>query len=182
MKIGFREIIFLTVMAGLLAVAFLFFKKSDKKRVDLLADIRKEQSDLTNLRTATAGIADMAKKLEELQQAITFFESKLPAEKEMDKILKEVWQMAESNNLTTKKVQTLRSDRSSNFSEQPIQLSLSGDFNGYYSFLLQLEKLPRITRITDMKLAKINDRDGEMTAQMTMSIFFEPETSVAGAR
>jgi hypothetical protein len=41
MKIGFREIIFLTVMAGLLAVAFLFFKKSDKKRVDLLADIRK---------------------------------------------------------------------------------------------------------------------------------------------
>ena len=182
MKIGFREIIFLTVMAGLLAVAFLFFKKSDKKRVDLLADIRKEQSDLTNLRTATAGIADMNKKLDELQQAITFFESKLPAEKEMDKILKEVWQMAESNNLTTKKVQTLRSDRSSNFSEMPIQLSLSGDFNGFYSFLLQLEKLPRITRITDMKLAKINDRDGEMTAQMTMSIFFEPETAVAGAR
>jgi Tfp pilus assembly protein PilO len=93
----------------------------------------------------------------------------------MDKILKEVWQMAESNNLTTKKVQTMRSDRSSNFSEQPIQLSLSGDFNGYYSFLLQLEKLPRLTRITDMKLAKISDRDGEMTAQMTMSIFFEPK-------
>jgi len=182
MKIGFREIIFLTLMAGLLAVAFLFFKKSDKKRVDLLTEIRKEQAALTNLRTATAGIADLGKKLDELQQAITFFESKLPAEKEMDKILKEVWQMAESNNLTTKKVQTMRSDRSSNFSEQPIQLSLSGDFNGYYSFLLQLEKLPRLTRITDMKLAKISDRDGEMTAQMTMSIFFEPETAAASAR
>ena len=94
----------------------------------------------------------------------------------MDKILKEVWQMAEANSLQTKKVQTLRSDRQPSFSEQPIQLSLSGDFNGYYAFLLQLEKLPRLTRITDMKLEKISERDGEMTAQMTVSIFFEPDS------
>src|SRR5687768_12324064 len=182
MKIGFREIIFLSIMGALLVVAYLWFRKSDDKRVAILVDIRKDQAALTNLRTATAGIEDLGKKLDELQQAITFFESKLPAEKEMDKILKEVWQMAEANNLQTKKVQTMRSERNSNFSEQPIQLSLSGDFNGYYSFLLQLEKLPRLTRITDMKLEKISDRDGEMTAQMTLNIFFEPDTSVAGAR
>ena len=29
-----------------------------------------------------------------------------------------------------------------NYRELPIQMSLSGDFNGFYSFLLQLEKLP----------------------------------------
>ena len=179
MKIGFREIIFLTLMAALLVVAFLFFKKTDAKRQALLGDIRNQQAALTNLRTATAGIADLGKKLDELQQAITFFESKLPQEKEMDKILKEVWQMAEANNLQTKTIRTLKSERGSNFSEQPIQLSLSGDFNGFYAFLLQLEKLPRLTRLTDMKLEKINERDGEMTAQMTMSIFFEPD-SVAG--
>ena len=176
MKIGFREIIFLTLMAGLLVVAFLWFKKSDGKRVDILADINKDQSALTNLRTATAGIADLGRKLDELQQAITFFESKLPQEKEMDKILKEVWQMAEANNLQTKKVQTMKSQRGSNFSEQPIQLSLSGDFNGYYSFLLQLEKLPRITRVTNMALSKITDVEGVMSAKVTLSIFFEPET------
>ena len=27
-------------------------------------------------------------------------------------------------------------------------MSLAGDFNGFYAFLLQLEKLPRITRVT----------------------------------
>jgi hypothetical protein len=32
-----------------------------------------------------------------------------------------------------------------------------------------------------MKLEKINDRDGEMTAQMTMSIFFEPDAAAAAA-
>ena len=176
MKIGFREIIFLSIMAGLLVVAFLFFRKNDGKRQDLLVDIRREQSALTNLRTATAGIADLGKRLDELQQAITFFESKLPQEKEMDKILTEISQRAAANNLQTKKVQTMRSERSANFSEQPIQLGLSGEFNGFYSFLLQLEKLPRLTRITDMKLEKISDRDGDMNAQLTLSIFFEPET------
>ncbi len=55
-------------------------------------------------------------------------------------------------------------------------MSLSGDFNGFYSFMLQLEKLPRITRVGQMNLAKINDRDGEMQAQLTLSIFFEPDT------
>ena len=62
------------------------------------------------------------------------------------------------------------------YSEQPIEMSLSGDFNGFYEFLLQLEKLRRLTRVTQMDLTKITDRDGEMQAQMTLSIFFEPET------
>jgi hypothetical protein len=50
--------------------------------------------------------------------------------------------------------------------------------------MLQLEKLPRITRVTQMKLQKLNERDGEATAQITLSIFFEPDTnskSVASA-
>jgi type IV pilus assembly protein PilO len=84
--------------------------------------------------------------------------------------------MAEANSLQTRTIKTLKSERAANYSEQPIQLSLAGDFGGFYSFLLQLEKLPRITRVTNMDLKKISDKDGEMQAQMTMSIFFEPET------
>src|SRR5688500_12320774 len=183
MKFGIREIIFVVVMLGLLASTNYFvFTKANKKKQDLLADIRQKQSALSNLQAATAGIEDLNRKIDELQEAITFFESKLPQEKEVDKILKEVWQMAEQNALQTKTIKTLKSERSANYSEQPIQMSLSGDFNGFYSYLLQLEKLPRITRITNMNLQKINDRDGEMQAQLTLSIFFEPDTgAVAGS-
>ena len=90
--------------------------------------------------------------------------------------------MAEANSLQTKTIKTLKTERGPNYSEQPIDMSLAGDFNGFYSFLLQLEKLQRITRVTSMNLQKISDRDGEMQAQMTLSIFFEPDSgSVAGA-
>jgi hypothetical protein len=61
-------------------------------------------------------------------------------------------------------------------------MNLAGDFKGFYAFLLQLEKLPRITRVSQMKLEKIDDREGEMTAQMTLSIFFEPEAASASAK
>jgi type IV pilus assembly protein PilO len=186
MKFGIRELIFFVVMLGLLGSSYYFvFTKSNQKKAELLVEIRAKQTALGNLQAATAGIEDLNRKIEELQKAITFFESKLPQEKEVDKILKEVWQMAEANSLQTKTIKTLSTQRGPNYSEQPIELSLAGDFKGFYSFLLQLEKLPRITRVTDMALQKINDRDGEMQAKMTLSIFFEPDTggsTMAGAR
>ena len=180
MKFGMREVIFLAVMVGLLGCAYFFvFKKSEQRKVELRAQIEASQTKLNNLQQATIGIDDINRKIEELQKAITFFESKLPQEKEVDKILKEVWQIAESNSLQTKTIKTLRTERAANYSEQPIQMNLSGDFNGFYSFLLQLEKLPRITRVTQMNLTKITNRDGEMQAQLTLSIFFEPESGGA---
>jgi type IV pilus assembly protein PilO len=188
MKLGVREFIFFGVMLALLGSAYFFvFAKADGKRRAMEADVRHKEAALANLRQATAGIDDLNRKVGELGQAISFFESKLPQQKEIDTILKEVWQMAEANSLDCKTIKTLKaetlvSDRSTNYSEQPIELSLSGNFEGFYSFLLQLEKLPRITRTTQMKLEKINGKDGAMTAHMTLSIFFEPDTTVSSAQ
>jgi type IV pilus assembly protein PilO len=182
MKFGIRELILVSAMAGLLVCTwfFVFAKRADKREA-LKAEMETRRQALVNLKQATSGIDDLGKKIEELQEAISFFEKKLPAEKEVDKILKEVWQMAEANSLQTKTVKTLKTERGPNYSEQPIQMTLSGDFNGFYAFLLQLEKLPRITRVSHMELEKVNERDGEMVAQLTLSIFFEPEASSSTA-
>jgi type IV pilus assembly protein PilO len=185
MKFGIRELILVCAMCGLLVCSYLFvFKKANAKRDDLKQEVAAKQHALLGLNQATAGIDDLGRKIDELQRAITFFESKLPQEKEIDKILREISQMADANSLQTKTVKMLKSERGPSYSEQPISVSLSGDFNGFYSFLLQLEKLSRITRVTQMKLEKLDERDGEMQAQMTLSIFFEPDTSArsAGAR
>lgn len=184
MKFGVRELLFVCLMLGMLGSTYFFiFTKKNEERKQLEAETAKKQGELIHLKQATAGIDDLARKIDELQKAIDFFESKLPQEKEMDKILTEVSQMADANSLQTRTVRTLKSERTANYSEQPIQMSLSGDFNGFYSFLLQLEKLARITRVTQMKLQKIDEHDGQMQAQMTLSIFFEPDTDrrMAGA-
>ena len=184
MKFGPRELILAGVLVAMLACSFLVFRQANQKREQRMADVESKVKALDQLRSATAGIDDLGRKIAELEQAITFFESKLPAEKEMDKILKEVWQLAEANSLETRTIKTQRPEKSANYSEQPIVLNFAGDFNGFYAFLLQLEKLPRITRISQMKLEKISDHEGEMQAQMTLCIYFEPDTraAVAGAQ
>src|SRR5688500_17300286 len=182
MRFGIRELIFVTLMIGLLASTWVFvFKKSSARREAKIGEIAQMDRALANLHQATAGIEDLNRKISELQKAIDFFASKLPQAKEMDKVLTEVSQMADANSLQSKTIKSLKTERGHSYSEQSIQMNLSGDFNGFYSFLLQLEKLPRITRVTNMNLQKINDRDGEMQAQMTMSIFFEPDAAKSNA-
>jgi hypothetical protein len=42
----------------------------------------------------------------------------------------------------------------------------------YYSFLLELEQLDRITKIRELTLTKDDDNEGCMEASFTVSIFF----------
>lgn len=84
--------------------------------------------------------------------------------------------MAEQNKLTTKTIRTMKSVRGAAYSEQPIEMNLNGDFAGFYEFMLQLERLPRLTRVQNMSLDKINGQEGAMEAKLLLSIFFEPET------
>ena len=174
MKIGIREILFVLVMLGILAGSYVFaFSRADVERKALREDTRLKQKALAELTVATAGVDDLKRKAGELQQAIEFFKSKLPQEREMDKILDELSNIAYENNLKTKTIKPLKIERSPGYSEQPISMSLSGDFGGVYQFLLQLERLPRVTRVMQMSLHK-NQRDGEVTADMTLSVYFEP--------
>jgi type IV pilus assembly protein PilO len=180
MKLSTPAILFLAMLVGLLACSYFFiFQKANERRAEMTAQIEAKEHTLAELQRSTAGVSDVKTKIAELHQAVTFFESKLPQAREMDKILKEVWQTAEANSLQTRTIQPGRSQRTANYSEQPIELSLSGNFNGFYAFLLQLERLPRLTRVTRMELQRISDHDGEMQAKLTLSIFFEPETTHA---
>src|SRR3954469_23795307 len=160
MRFGIRELVFVSLMVALLISTWFFvFRKANTRRMQKVAEMESWDKQLNNLRHASSGIDDMPNKIAELQKAIDFFASKLPQAKEMDKVLTEVSQMADANSLQSKTVKSLKTERGTNYSEQSIQMNLSGDFNGFYSFLLQLEKLPRITRVTNMNLQKINDRD-----------------------
>lgn len=178
MKIGIRELVFIALMIGLAAASYVFvFKPAAEKRLARETSIASRKKALTDLRTATTGISDIERKIQDLQQAITFFESKLPQQKDLDKIVKDVWQKAEKHNLQTRVIKTRKTEKAAGYSEQPIELGLSGDFKGFYAFLLDLETLSRLTQMNQMKLDKIMTRDGEMQANVTLSIFFESPTN-----
>ena len=99
----------------------------------------------------------------------------------MDKVLREVWRLAEANHLTTKSIRTLKSggkamlaDPNGPYAEQPISMKLEGPFKGFYGFLLALEVQPRIMRVREMKVEKLpRSVEGMVRAECEVSVFFE---------
>jgi Tfp pilus assembly protein PilO len=61
----------------------------------------------------------------------------------------------------------------SGYVEQPLKMELVGDFNSFYSFLLELEKLDRIMKFRELKLDKQKKVEGQMSANLVVSIFFQ---------
>ncbi|MFP4104997.1 MAG: type 4a pilus biogenesis protein PilO [Phycisphaerae bacterium] len=183
MKFGLRELIFLGVVMVIPICAWAFdFKPRNEDNEQMLEQIEAKQARLRELNQATAVIGDLETEIGALKNAIGYFQSKLPNEKEIDKVLQEVWRLAEENKLTAKSIRTMdRSRVKNNFvmpggphAEQPITMKLEGDFMGFYTFLQALEAQQRIMRVRTMKLKKPrNGPQGRMEAEFEMTIFFE---------
>ncbi len=184
MKFGLREIVFVLILAAIPVGAWRFvFRPHNARNTKMRRDIDAKQEKLKVLNRAVGTIGSLRKEIGALKQAVAFFESKLPSEKEIDKVLQEVWRLAEANKLATKSIRTLEDNKSSFTTadsphrEQPIAMQLEGNFMGLYAFLQALENQPRITRIRSMKLTTPKAfRKGHVRVEFTMSVFFEKET------
>ena len=91
-------------------------------------------------------------------------------------MLQQVTVIAQKNGLKPKTIRTLAQKDNSGYVEQPLKMELQGNFNSFYSFLLELEKLPRIMKIRELKLDKQAGGEGHVAADFIVSIFFQNKT------
>ena len=125
------------------------------------------------------------KEIKQLKKAIEFLTSKLPAQTEMDKVLDEVWKAAKENKLTVKSVRNGKPVEGSNYNEQPIRMVVEGPFNpSFYKFLSQVEQMPRLTKIKEMKIEPDRDekKNGMIIADFELTIYYESNQNVAVAK
>jgi type IV pilus assembly protein PilO len=174
MQTGSRIVAYVVLLLATLGASYYYMvKPMAEHNADLRSQTQKKLEKLSTLRTAAAGVQDLPAEIDKLRKAIAFFEGKLPEEKEMDKVLREVWQIAERNGLSTKSVRSLKAVPNNDYNEQPIRMVMAGPFGGYYNFLKDVEALPRITRISEMSLNKDPKSEGQVTAELTLTIFFD---------
>jgi Tfp pilus assembly protein PilO len=88
-------------------------------------------------------------------------------------VLEQVTVIAQKQGLKPKTIRTLKRKDNSGYIEQPLKMELEGNFSSFYSFLLELEKLPRIMKIRELELDKHTQQDGQITADFIVSIFFQ---------
>lgn len=183
MRFGFRELLFILVLIAMPVASWWFVFKPKNEHISAAErEMLAKQQKLQQLQLATKQIENLGEEIDKLTKAIELFEAKLPAEKEVEVILKEVWQVAAKHELKPRSVRADKPIKAARYSELPLKMVIAGDFDGFYAFLLDLEKLSRITRVPDMVLDKLEKGDdGQMEATFTLSIFFEPQAGPVAA-
>lgn len=178
MTSALRKVVFFILLVGVACVAYQFMiKPANKHLAEQKARVEQKVARLVEFEQATAAAEGLSKQVEMLEQAVAFFESKLPPTSEIDKVLRDVTVIGEKQGLKPKTIRTLRRTDNSGYVEQPLKMELVGNFNSFYAFLLELEKLPRIMKIRELKLQKENQNEGEVKTDFVVSIFFQNKTT-----
>ncbi len=178
MTSGFRKAVFFILLLGVTIVGYQYMiKPANKHLAEAKGRVQVKLNKLAEFEQTTAAAESLTKQLEQLQEAIQFFESKLPPTSEIHKVLEQVTVIAQKEGLKPKTIRTLNKKDNSGYIEQPLKMQLEGNFNSFYSYLLELEKLPRIMKIRELQLHKQEQSEGQIAADFIVSIFFQNKSS-----
>jgi len=163
----------LGIVVATVAVVFVVVRPLGQRVAADQEAIRDRRDQLVKLQRVARRINDLQEEIKRLEDALAFFEDRLPQQREIDVILREVWVTAEARSLAARTIRTLKVETASRYNAQPISLTLEGPFAGFYEFLLCLEQLPRITKVREMQIQKSPTEPGAVLVDMVVDIFFE---------
>ena len=127
MNSNFRKFVFLVLLVGLGIVGYQYMiKPANKNLAEKQANVEAKMEQLIKFEEATAAAEDLNKQLEKLQEAIQFFESKLPPTSKIHEVLEQVTVIAQKQGLKPKTIRTLSNKDNSGYIEQPIKMELVG--------------------------------------------------------
>ncbi|MBX3359283.1 MAG: type 4a pilus biogenesis protein PilO [Phycisphaeraceae bacterium] len=172
---GLRQAFFFAVLVAVpVASFFMVFRPQNIEIARAKKEIEHKQAMLDKLRQATAMAADLERQNAQIRESIQSIEARLPSTKEMDNVLRQLAEIADQNGLKVPNFK--KSDKplqAGMAMEQPLDVEITGDFDGFYQFLLALEQLPRITRLLNVEIARAPDVDGNMKAKCVLSIYYQ---------
>ncbi len=179
MKFDIRDLVFFVILAAIPVSTWMtVFQPADDVVETIQQEVRLKKQQVQKLNKAMAIVGDLEAEIDDLGEAIGHFESKLPDDKEIDKVLQEIWTLAESTQMDPQSVRPGSTGKSrvgnGKSKEQPIHVQLSGTFEGLYRFLQELENQPRITQVTSMRVSPGGDSPVDpLAVELTMLVFFE---------
>lgn len=180
MRFGTREVVlFLAVLLLPIVSYFVIFKPQSANIEQAKTEIAHKREMLNTLRAETKRNEDLKLANESIQTSVDEMEALLPSNKEIDTVVRQVSALAVESGLTPPTLKSAKPIAAARFREQPLEMSTDGSFEGFYEFLLAIERLPRITRIVDMVIKDSNTEGIEIKAEFTLSIYFQVDEGVS---
>ncbi|MDZ4756468.1 MAG: type 4a pilus biogenesis protein PilO [Phycisphaerae bacterium] len=181
-KLGLRELVFAGVLLAvpIASYFFVFGPRNNQIKAAKVEMLRKETR-LAELRKLTSRIGDLDREIVNWEEALKRLGEKLPDEEGIDAILGQITEIAKTNKLMVRSVKGEKTIPAAMAWELPLRTTVEGSFDGFYQFLLDIEALPRITRVHSMKMSRLEPSKGDerpitpgtMKAEFVLSIYFD---------
>jgi type IV pilus assembly protein PilO len=180
MNLGFRGLLLILIVVGMpVASYFLVFRPQNAEIMRARAEVEHKESMLVKLQEETARNADLVRANEDIRASVRAIEARLPSEKELDAIVRQVSDLAVLSGLQPPAMKAEKPVPAALYMEQPLTMEVNGTDAGVFAFLAHIEKLPRITRIHDLKIQSSGRNDGQVRVTFTLSIYFQDEAQMA---
>lgn len=161
------------IVAAWSVFSSLLITPANRQRDALDSDTRQKQLAAEALNRSAIDPVQFARRSGALQTAIASFEARLEPEGQIQAFIEEVWRLAEANSLET---HTMRAPAEGAASAQ-LNISLTGNFAGFYQFLVQIEQMPRLIRVDRMNLARLGAANGQVQADVILQVFLRRPAS-----
>lgn len=147
-----------------------------KHRNDALEiEVAKARADEASLRPFRA-------QAEALRQRLEVAKSRLPSEREIPGLYRQLTKLAADSGLAMALFATKAAEERDIVAEIPISVTAEGTYHQFGGFFARMGNIPRIVNLGDFRLAGIERPTGSMRAEMTLATYlFRPGTSPSPA-
>lgn len=169
------------------AFCFLFFWPQQRELTRLRTSVRAKESQLVRWTSEIAKLSQVEADLKQANELLTNYRTRVPDTAEVGDFVEEVSAIAERLGLRDQNIVPLTPEKRGPVTALPIKISFEAGFGAIFSFLREVEELPRVARVTELVVGYPDedqdpvDRAGDrLRTELTMQIYYE--TTEAGSR
>ncbi len=163
----------IAVLAGLVAVAVWgVYLPQSRKTEDLEGEILKQKRRIKQDEHKIAALPEISERVRRMRRQFDDFDERLPRQQELGQFLRDLHGCLEEASLANTMIQTGKPGVQDRFRTLPITMRFSGDYLPLTDFLNQVEKMKRLTRVNELRIAR-GRRGGKLDITLRMNIFFK---------
>jgi len=159
------------IIVFLLIISYFAFLKDGWAK---LAVLKEQEAVLSENVTSSADMAleleRIAEEIDDIQKNLEDFDRQLPEEKRIYDFLVEIDNLAQRNSVQLEGITPGKLEKGTLYSWVPIAISANSEFSDFYTFLFQLENIPRITMTEGLKVSSL-PKENRCKIEMDLAVF-----------
>jgi type IV pilus assembly protein PilO len=162
------------------AFCFLFYWPQQRELTRLRASVRAKEDQQVRWTSEIAKLSQVEAELKRANELLADYRTRVPASADVGDFVEEVSAIAQRLGLRNQNIAPLPPETRGPLTALPIRISFEANFPAIFSFLREVEELPRVARVTELTVGYPDEDeeagdhdDGNLKTELTMQIYYE---------